>query len=319
MDKFLDAIGSVSGPLTLLAFLAVVFLAIFMRSVKDEKGLEYIYNLFQSKLSKDHFYELARDLLKRLFSFLTVVFIASLTAFVLVKVFGKPEVGDGDIVSGGLGDDVVITRSERIYIDGKAVPRLPGNAVDGGSGNDLIVTDPQSEGFPQPNTWDRLDAAERLHPDYSIKVSWGARSTAELRKFYALQPMNLDTDDARLEEDGIPFDEVPNGVFGFTTGFTLGRATRKDTFFFPTPAGSVTMEVHKRANGSLAVAGFVSAEQGGALSDPARNKPVTVTLYAVPQPDAGAAASIPLARVESIIVGKMHQPFGVDAVDFAVW
>ena len=49
---FLDAVSSVSGPLTLVAFLAVVVLALFWRSVRDQKGLEYAYKLLRDRLSK---------------------------------------------------------------------------------------------------------------------------------------------------------------------------------------------------------------------------------------------------------------------------
>jgi hypothetical protein len=45
VDAVLAAIGSVTGPLTLVAFLAAVVLAVFRRSVDDEKGLEYAYKL----------------------------------------------------------------------------------------------------------------------------------------------------------------------------------------------------------------------------------------------------------------------------------
>ena len=320
MDAFLGAISSVTGPLTLLAFLAVIALAVFRRSVKDEHGLEYVYNLFRDKLTKDQFYSLASNMLKWGLTAFILVFIASLTAFVVIKVLGDKPPVHGDIVTGGSGDDVVITRSERYYTEGNAAPTGgTGNIVDGGSGNDVIVTDPDSQGVRMPNAWPRVSAEQRTSDGYAVAVVWGERSTAGLRQRFGLQSLDVDPDDPRLEDEGIPFAEVPTGVYAFTTSHTVGRVSPQEEFVGPTPGGSVVLEVHKRASGVYAIAGFVSAEHGGVLADHSRMAPATVTVFALPQPKAGNAVAIPLARVESVTVGKVFEPFGVEAIELTVW
>lgn len=83
MSVFLNAISAVTGPLTLVAFLAVVILAIFRRSVNDKKGLKYIYDLFRDKLTKDQFYNIVGDIINRVFWTFIIVFTLSILAFVV--------------------------------------------------------------------------------------------------------------------------------------------------------------------------------------------------------------------------------------------
>lgn len=87
MTDFLNAlvgsISSVSGPLTLVAFLALVFLAIFYRSVDDKHGLEYIYKLVHDKLTRDQFYQLARLNIILVFVAFVIVFVLSIIAFLI--------------------------------------------------------------------------------------------------------------------------------------------------------------------------------------------------------------------------------------------
>ena len=320
MNEFLGAIGSVTGPLTLLAFLAVVALAMFRRAVKDERGLEYVYNLFQAKLTRQQFYTLATDVFKWGLAAFVLIFIASLAAFVLIKLAGSGGLISGDIVSGGEGDDVVITRSERIYAGDPPAPTGgSGNVVEGGPGNDVIVTDPDAQGIHMPNAWPRASETQRAQSGYAVAVAWGERSTAVLRRQFGLQPLDVAADDPRLEDEGIPYTALSPGVYAFTTIHTVGQVSPQEAFVFPTPGGSVTLEVHKRAGGAYAIAGFVSAAHGGLLADPGRRAPATVTVFALPQPEAGNAVAIPLARVEKVTVGKMFKPFGVEAVELTVW
>src|SRR5437763_16938783 len=68
MIEFLQSIKYVTGPLSLIAFLAVIFLAIYRRSVDDKKGLEYLYGLFSNQLTKDHFYNFARPIVNFVFA-----------------------------------------------------------------------------------------------------------------------------------------------------------------------------------------------------------------------------------------------------------
>ena len=88
MGVFLESISSVTGPLSLVAFLAVIALAMFRRSVKDERGLEYLYNLVQSKLTRDQFYHLASDIIRRGFWLVIIIFVASLGTFLADKLIG---------------------------------------------------------------------------------------------------------------------------------------------------------------------------------------------------------------------------------------
>ena len=83
MDAFLNAISSVTGPLTLVAFCLVVFLAIFRRSVNDKRGLEYVYKLFKDKLTKDQFYNIARLVINRVFWMVIILFVFSVIAYLL--------------------------------------------------------------------------------------------------------------------------------------------------------------------------------------------------------------------------------------------
>jgi len=60
-------------PLILIAVLALIFLAVYFRSVRDRRGLEYLYELFKEKLTRERFYQIAR--LTLLLSFWLVVII----------------------------------------------------------------------------------------------------------------------------------------------------------------------------------------------------------------------------------------------------
>ncbi|MEA4910038.1 MAG: tetratricopeptide repeat protein [Anaerolineaceae bacterium] len=51
---------TVDQPLLIIALLAVVLMLIYYRSVKDQRGLEYLYNLFQNKLTREQFYNISR-------------------------------------------------------------------------------------------------------------------------------------------------------------------------------------------------------------------------------------------------------------------
>ncbi|MCP4373196.1 MAG: hypothetical protein GY797_34590 [Deltaproteobacteria bacterium] len=89
MEFFLSSISSVTGPLSLLAFLAVVFLAIFRRSINDKKGLKYVYDLFNDRLTKDQFYDITKQIIDRLFWLLIIIFLLSILAYIIPTVFAK--------------------------------------------------------------------------------------------------------------------------------------------------------------------------------------------------------------------------------------
>lgn len=104
-DALLIAISSVAGPLTLVAFLAVIVLAMFRRSVKDERGLEYIYNLFKDRLTRKQFYNVTRDIIRYTFWLVIVVFTLSIVAFVATvlmeptNILHEPTVETAEIVT----------------------------------------------------------------------------------------------------------------------------------------------------------------------------------------------------------------------------
>jgi hypothetical protein len=51
----------------LVAFLAVVILAIFRRAVRDERGLEYAYKLFKIRLTRNQFYDITKNIVRYTF------------------------------------------------------------------------------------------------------------------------------------------------------------------------------------------------------------------------------------------------------------
>lgn len=85
MPNYFDAVNHVTGPLTLAAFLAVVVLALYRRSVKDEKGLEYLYSLLRDRMSKKDFYRLSARVIT--YAFITVLTLFALS--LLAWAFGK--------------------------------------------------------------------------------------------------------------------------------------------------------------------------------------------------------------------------------------
>src|SRR5262249_27327975 len=78
-------LGSITGPLTLLAFLALVVLAIFRRAVDDKRGLEYVYHLFSSQLTKDQFYNVTTQIINRVFWLIIFFFFVAMLAFGLTN------------------------------------------------------------------------------------------------------------------------------------------------------------------------------------------------------------------------------------------
>ncbi|MEA4910039.1 MAG: hypothetical protein GYA17_07010 [Chloroflexi bacterium] len=83
MPQLIASINSVTGPLTLLAFLAVVVLEIYRRSVNDKKGLDYIYRLFKEKLTRNQFYDLSKVIINRIFWIVIIVFGLLVLAFII--------------------------------------------------------------------------------------------------------------------------------------------------------------------------------------------------------------------------------------------
>lgn len=145
MNALLESLPAVTGPLSLIAFLAVVALAFFRRSVNDKRGLEYLYNLLRVKLTREQFYRLATDVVRRAFWATIVIFIASLAAFVA-----------GRLVSGGI----------------QTVLNVKGDYIETGQGDDLVVKAPIG-GDLTINQGGRPDAAGPRRPGNTIIASPG--------------------------------------------------------------------------------------------------------------------------------------------------
>ena len=82
MIDFLNGIKFVTGPLTLVAFLAVIVLALFWHYA-NKRGLEYVYNLFSDKLTRDNFYNLSVLIISRAFWFGVIVVVLAFIGYVI--------------------------------------------------------------------------------------------------------------------------------------------------------------------------------------------------------------------------------------------
>jgi hypothetical protein len=91
MPEFLKAITSVTGPLTLIAFLSVIFLAAYRYTVINGKGLDYLYKLLDTRMGKKDFYKLLMRLINLAFVFLIIVTVLSLAVWVLGKIIDSKD------------------------------------------------------------------------------------------------------------------------------------------------------------------------------------------------------------------------------------
>ncbi|NVK41880.1 MAG: hypothetical protein HWE39_11610 [Oceanospirillaceae bacterium] len=342
MAEFLGALEHVTGPLTLIAFLAVVFLALFRRSVKDERGLEYLYQLMSAKLTRRDFYALAMRALNLGFAAFVLIFALGLGAFVVIKLheLGQPTpaplVSDssvsGDVVAVGSGNPVVATRGSQISLgNGNAhetarpQPRGDGQVsqiIQRESGN-IILSGDGTETIRIPNEGRRVDGAERLSDAYRIDIQQGHRSTQVLRDLYGLQP--IASPESLYENDDWEFffPEDQAGFYAFTVPWLVGEANFTRYPVTPISAGSAILEVHKRPSGVFAVVGFVSKSEADALSALNRSEQlVDIKLMMAPVENSRAAVSIPLARIDSVLMGgDLLQPFdmNVGSVNLRIW
>jgi len=85
--EFLKSIQFVTGLLSLLAFLAVVFLAVYYRSVKDKRGLEYLFKLFQTHTDKDTFYTLSKLAIERTFWFFLIFMVLAFIGYLVPSLY----------------------------------------------------------------------------------------------------------------------------------------------------------------------------------------------------------------------------------------
>jgi hypothetical protein len=83
------------------------------------------------------------------------------------------------------------------------------------------------------------------------------------------------------------------------------------------------LEVHKRPSGIFALAGFVTQPEAAALAGLNQSQElVDIELTTAPVAASRAAVSIPLARIDSILLGGMGMQdidSGVSVVSLRIW
>ncbi len=342
MKAFLDSLKLVTGPLTLVAFLAVVALAMFRRSVKEERGLEFVYRLLRDKLTKGHFYELASKTLRYAFWAFVVVFLASLAAFLGDKALSRRfqgaqnnstvihTVGDYDlVVNGSVGGNVNVGGSEQgVRPRGNTVVAEPeklgssassrghtgdvevtpgsgsvvistgeGNLINTvGEGNVVITghADSPTRRVRLRNTLFLSNSIARN--DSANRIDFTARpgNSEDLRRVYGLKPVP--------EAHGKLFTRVhPPGSYGFFPPHLIGRFDIDGDDWSTQPAGSATIEVHKRPTGVVAVAGYVSETEARPLLNKSIDSQIELSLY--DQADGSRwAVAIPQSRIEFVVL-----------------
>ncbi len=342
MSAFLDSIGFVTGPLTLIAFLAVVVLAIYRRSVNDKRGLEYLYNLLRDKLTRDQFYRLASDVIRRSFWAFIVIFLAGLATYLAAKATGGDTQTvlkvDGTQIITGSGDDTVVHGNvERDLIIGQsarsASPGEPrGNTVvsepidesdsQAGVGGDRIfmegegniahvegtgnVVVAKGEGniLIATKTGRALKAKnEEFEPDAATRRSDAYRIDVAIGSA-TTQPLRdlYQLQPVQAFDESLRVSDYPDGVFGFSVAWVVGQADAMAMPWSPLSGGAAKLEMHKRPSGVIAIAAFTSKEQAESLGDAAREEPLDVVLFTSPHQEARHAVSIPAARIETVLM-----------------
>ncbi|UTW13864.1 hypothetical protein [Marinobacterium rhizophilum] len=342
MGELLGAIVHVTGPLTLIAFLAVVFLALFRRSVKDERGLEYLYKLMSTKLTRKDFYSLAMRALNLGFAACVLIFMFGVGAFVMIKLnedgspAPHPLVSEssvsGDVIAIGSGNPVVATGGSQISLGNPAPSTLKKAQSHAGgetsqiisreSGN-FILSGDGSERIRVPNSGDRVDGDKRLSAAYRIDIQPGHRTTQGLRDLYDLQPLASPESMDEYDDGEFFFPEDRAGLYGFTVPWMVGEANFTHYPVSPVSAGSAVLEVHKRPSGTFALAGFLTQSEAAALAGLHQSQEgVDIELTTAPVVASRAAVSIPLARIDSILLGGTGMQgidSGVSVVSLRIW
>lgn len=85
MYSFLRSITSITGPLTLVAFFGVIFLAAYRYTVVHGRGLEHLHSLLNAKIGKKDFYRIVMRGINLTFIFLLIVTALSLSAWIIGK------------------------------------------------------------------------------------------------------------------------------------------------------------------------------------------------------------------------------------------
>ncbi len=138
ISPFLDALGSVSGPLTLIAFLAVVVLAVIGQLAKGGKGLEGLYALVDKKVTRERFYDLTALTVRRLSTVCVVVFLGGFLTFVLDRLVSR--------------DGPIAVSNDGFYNDGTYIEAPGGQVVNTGDvQGDLNIGQRAPIGTPADN------------------------------------------------------------------------------------------------------------------------------------------------------------------------
>jgi hypothetical protein len=113
------------------------------------------------------------------------------------------------------------------------------------------------------------------------------------------------------------------GLYGFTVPWMVGEANFTRYPFSPIAAGSAVLEVHKRPSGVYSLAGFVTQSEAEALAGLKLSQQlVDIELSTAPLAASRAAVSIPLARIDSVLLGGMGMQdvdTGASVVSLRIW
>jgi hypothetical protein len=116
------------------------------------------------------------------------------------------------------------------------------------------------------------------------------RSLQTIRNQAGVRPM-------LSEENDLPLGELPAGIYGFAVPWAVGPGfSPEHQTLSSTGGGTAAAELHKRADGALALAGYLTADEVVALRNPSRQTRLDVVLRLEPDPTR-MAVSIPLGLV----------------------
>lgn len=107
------------------------------------------------------------------------------------------------------------------------------------------------------------------------------------------------------EEDELPLSELPDGIYGFATPWSIepwlsgaSGAYYCDLTLSADAGGTAAAELHKRADGELALVGYMTPDELVALRNPSRQERLDVVLRLAPDATR-TAVSIPLGLLAS--------------------
>lgn len=107
------------------------------------------------------------------------------------------------------------------------------------------------------------------------------------------------------EEDDLPLSELPDGIYGFATPWSLEPPVNlaadtydRDIRLSTDTGGTAVAELHKRADGELALVGYMTSDELVALRNPSRHERLHVVLRLAPDATR-TAVSIPLGLLAS--------------------